>query len=317
MQGYFSRFPARPGLDHVQSLIRTLGFTIGTIREPGFVEGDERLDVISQIAQAVDGVLFRPSGFYDPSGRLLFGARGHDPDAEWPKGFTQLLGRKNQIQEIEARATDEALARRERSMARLCEENVPVNKHLPAIEDASTALRRDKEEVAWRAMALLVVAMKGEGMDQSTVDRIVGDYGLLARFSPAEAAFIQDPAPTDHTRIQFAWRYEAAWTLFWALGYVEELEMPTHICDVPQAVGLLRDRKAVRFIDEARLRPLDLILDEADLIYRYHWAIVNARINGKPMPAGLEPGVTQERHYALNWLIGYMDQEWDEITTDT
>jgi len=27
--------------------------------------------------------------------------------------------------------------------------------------------------------------------------------------------------------------------------------------------------------------------------------------------------VTLERHYALNWLIGYMEQEWDDISTDT
>ncbi|MGO7286211.1 DUF4272 domain-containing protein, partial [Rhizobium ruizarguesonis] len=24
-----------------------------------------------------------------------------------------------------------------------------------------------------------------------------------------------------------------------------------------------------------------------------------------------------ERHYALNWLTGYMDQDWDDISTDT
>ncbi len=28
-------------------------------------------------------------------------------------------------------------------------------------------------------------------------------------------------------------------------------------------------------------------------------------------------GVTKDRHYALNWLIGYMEQEWDDISTDT
>jgi hypothetical protein len=31
----------------------------------------------------------------------------------------------------------------------------------------------------------------------------------------------------------------------------------------------------------------------------------------------LHPGVAQERHHALNWLIGYMDQEWDKVSTDT
>jgi uncharacterized protein DUF4272 len=31
----------------------------------------------------------------------------------------------------------------------------------------------------------------------------------------------------------------------------------------------------------------------------------------------LDSGVVYERHYALNWLIGYMGREWDDVTTDT
>ncbi len=58
-------------------------------------------------------------------------------------------------------------------------------------------------------------------------------------------------------------------------------------------------------------------LDQADVIYRYHWATTDARIKGQPSPAKLEGGVVQERHYVLNWLIGYMDQDWDDISTDT
>jgi hypothetical protein len=62
---------------------------------------------------------------------------------------------------------------------------------------------------------------------------------------------------------------------------------------------------------------MDQILDQADLIYRYHWAVVDARVKGKQPPAGLDPGIVYERHYALNWLIRYSDQEWDDISTDT
>jgi len=32
---------------------------------------------------------------------------------------------------------------------------------------------------------------------------------------------------------------------------------------------------------------------------------------------GVDAGIVIERHAALNWLIGYMGQSWDEITTDT
>ena len=67
----------------------------------------------------------------------------------------------------------------------------------------------------------------------------------------------------------------------------------------------------------ARLRPPAELLDAADLLYRYHWAVRDARIDGRPAPVGLDPSVVVEWHYALNWLIGYGDAAWDEITTDT
>jgi hypothetical protein len=79
----------------------------------------------------------------------------------------------------------------------------------------------------------------------------------------------------------------------------------------------MKERSTKQFIADAKLRPMSAILDQADKIYRYHWAVVDARVNGKSSLAKLEPGVTMERHYALNWLIGYMEQEWDDISTDT
>ena len=58
-------------------------------------------------------------------------------------------------------------------------------------------------------------------------------------------------------------------------------------------------------------------MDQADLIYRMHWALRQAQIEGEAPPAGMVWDVVFERHYALNWLIGYMDQPWDEVSTDT
>lgn len=224
-------------------------------------------------------------------------------------------GTRTQI--MEERAYAEARDRKERSEGVLRAEGVPLNEHLPAIESESEVQRRSVDEIAYCALALLVVAANGEGVGKPLVDRLVKDYGLEGRFTPKEKAFLQATSPSERDRVQFTWRYEAAWVLLWALGYVDKLEKPVGICDVPRAVQIVQRRTAKQFVADAKLRSLSEILDQADRIYRYHWAIVEARVNGKAPPAELEPGVTLERHHALNWLVGYMGQEWDDIATDT
>ena len=46
------------------------------------------------------------------------------------------------------------------------------------------------------------------------------------------------------------------------------------------------------------------------------WACVDARIKGVQITE-IHSGVVYERHYALNWLINYRNQEWDDVSCDT
>ncbi|MBK8305328.1 MAG: DUF4272 domain-containing protein [Chloracidobacterium sp.] len=193
-------------------------------------------------------------------------------------------------------ASNDALRRKQRSEAILREEGVPILANLPTVEDESSVRFRSLEEVAWRTMALNVVAVKGEGLDQTRVLEIVEQYQLAARFTPKETKFIFDSSPTDHQRIQFSWRYEAYWVLLWALNYVEKLERPDAVCDVERGVQIMVDRTSIAFIAEAKLRTAVEILDATDLIYRYDWACVDARLNDRIIPAGLNPSVVAERH---------------------
>ena len=211
----------------------------------------------------------------------------------------------------------EAIDRRLRSESILRAEGVPFLAALPVIETAAEALKRSKEEVALRTLCLLLVAAKGEGLAQEVVERALKSYELRPHLSPKELGFVLDNSPSQHDRIQFTWRYEAAWTLLWALSFVAELGKPVQICDVEFALRTMTETTTSQFIEGAGLRPIADILDQADLIYRYHWAVRNARIKGQQIPAALDPGVTEERHYALNWLVGYLEQAWDHVTTDT
>ncbi|MGO9862333.1 MAG: DUF4272 domain-containing protein [Terriglobales bacterium] len=213
--------------------------------------------------------------------------------------------------------SEEALQRKLRSEAVLQRDGVRINQRLPVIEAGTDARLRSKQEIAYRALALLVVALKGEGLEQPLVEGLAKQYELAPYFTPKETAFIESAAPSQSDRTQFSWRYEAAVVLIWALGYLEDLGSPCTICDVGKAVTIMKERTTTQFVGDAKLRSIEQVLDEADLIYRYDWAIVDARLNNRPPHVGLEPGVVQERHYALNWLIGYMEQDWDDVSTDT
>jgi hypothetical protein len=229
----------------------------------------------------------------------------------------ELQARREQIEATAKNASPEAVARKQRSDSLLAKESVPVNQYLPVIEAEANSKRRTTEEVAIRAMALCVVATKADGMDQKQVDELIERFQLASAFTPDESAFIKDLNPNDHDRSQFVWRYECYSVLLWSLGYIDKLERPDKACDLETAIKILNGGSRDDFIKKAKLRPQQEILDAADLIYRYHWAVVDAQVKGQDAPAKLSGDVVVERHYVLNWLIGYMDQEWDDVTTDT
>lgn len=211
----------------------------------------------------------------------------------------------------------DALARKARSEARLKSEGVVVNETLPVIASEAEAKIRSKEAVVERAIGLMIVAVKGEGLEQDRVDWVVKRYGAGKMLSPAEQRFIAERAPTQRDRVQFAWRYEGLAVLLWALGLEVELVRPANIVDAGKIVDVISRRTLAELRADAKPRTASELLDEADLIYRYDWACVDARAGGKPAPASIDCEIVVERHHALNWLIGYMGQDWDDVSTDT
>jgi hypothetical protein len=218
---------------------------------------------------------------------------------------------------------DEPLRRKQRSEARLRDEGVPILDSLPVIESESEARLRSARAVADRLLALTLVAVKAEGMIsgetpesvRAMIESAIAQRKAERLFTADEQAFVRNLRPDRDDQIRFQWRYEAAWVLLWALRWVDgPLSPPRQPCDVPRLSGIVHDR-----LDLAArgIRRFGEILDEADLIYRYHWATEDARFHGRDWPAGLDQDVVVERHQALNWLIGYQGQEWDAVTTDT
>jgi hypothetical protein len=214
------------------------------------------------------------------------------------------------------------MERKKRSEAILRRKKIPINDSLPCTEASSPVTLRTPQEVARRATIIAVIAAKSEpeAWDQLPAQRILQDRGLWEDVTLKEQAYLaKRKEPPEQERGQFSWKYEGAWVLLWALGHIEDDDLgePNNICDVPRLSAIVAQTPPEQFIGGAKLRPKGRILDELDLIYRYHWAAVDARINGRAPPGEMEPGVVYERHYALNWLTRFMDQEWDDVQAHT
>ncbi len=211
----------------------------------------------------------------------------------------------------------EGALRKSKSHLILKAENVPLLETLPEVETEVESLRRTEQEVVYRAIAITIVAVKGETADHSLAQKLTSEFGAHDFYSPKEREFIEDPTPTKQSRINFSWKYECAFVLLWALGFADSLYRPDRICDVPWIANLLKAEGTQGLLSKSNLRSQCELLDAADLIYRYHWAVRDATLNGRDAPSQLILGVVQERHHALNWLIGYYEAEWDDVPTDT
>lgn len=234
-------------------------------------------------------------------------------------GITDPQERKEKIEELEAKVPSaEAMSRKAQSMRFLKEKGIPTIEHLPVIEDSLAAKVRSTKEIAERLIGCTISAVGGETGDKDLMKELVADFEADNLLTAEEKRFLASGIESQHERVQFSWRYERSWVLLWALGHIESLDYPPAICDVPRLAGFLKGKSVAELVEGANPRTKKEILDEADLIYRLHWAVTEERVNGSfELSENIERGVVQERHAALNWLIGYMGQSWDEITTDT
>ena len=212
--------------------------------------------------------------------------------------------------------TPSQLARKAKTIAVIKELGLPFTDHLPVVEEETSIQPRSPEEIAERALALAICAVKGEANDQQLVDSLITQYSAKELFTPAELSFVTNPSPTKQQLTDFTWQYECIHVLLWALGHIEKLKPPNEICDVPAEVSIIRDLGRQKLSSTARPRPLSEILDQEDYYYRLHWAVIELRLNGKRSDKANEE-IIVERHKALNWLIRYMGQDWDDVTTDT
>ncbi len=212
--------------------------------------------------------------------------------------------------------TEEQLDRKAKSEEFLERNKIKINKNLPCVASSKKVKIRSLDDVIDRAFALLIIAVKGEGIEQEHLDRTVKDKRIHS-FSPKEKEVYETANLSDQEKAYATWRYESLYTLLWALGKFDELKYPGDICNVSEVVDRIFKPEREIFENTVQLRSKEELLDELDVTYRMNWACVNARVKGEEISGNLNPSVIYERHYALNWLTTYMNQDWDDVQTNT
>lgn len=219
-----------------------------------------------------------------------------------------------------APCTESQEKRKKQSEDLIRKRQIAINNHLPCIQDDNDTILRSPKDIARR---ICVLAMTNYvAFDNLTGEDAAGylrHYGLWDYVTEGEKAFLANP--TEETKSYETWKCEGIWTLLWAVKKIDDFYFPDKLCNLDSIpsdeypVG--PDKDPNDFINTITgSRSTKEILDANDLHYRINWACVEARIKGEEIE-GVHPGVVYERCYALNWLIGYRDQEWDDVSCDT
>lgn len=216
--------------------------------------------------------------------------------------------------------SDDQKERKAKSEGLLRKWNIKINNHLPYLESEEEATIRTPKEIAQRVCVLASInPVAFNHLSGKEATHYLKKYNLWDYVTPGEKDFLA--YPTEERKRHETWKCEGIWTLMWALKKVEDLGSPNEPCNLDTIspdiypAGPGKDpNDFINSIDDTRTK--QEILDACDLYYRLDWACVDARINNRPMK-GAHPGAVYERHYALNWLTNYSEQEWDDITCDT
>ena len=178
---------------------------------------------------------------------------------------------------------------------------------------------RTAPEIARRAIALHCVIAASHEVSKDDISKWLKEENLYKELSPWERRFMETPQNSERDIVQATWRAEAQVALLWAIKKIDRMDDLTEQCDTRPLVDAIPDlfTSTSEFIDSAVLRDEEEISNAYEEVYDIHCQVRVSIKRGVALAIRYDPGIVQERHYALNWITGYCGQDWDEITTDT
>jgi len=322
--------------EQILDRIRYTRLVAGAVIEPGR-DAERRAEaLVGSMANGLDALLFFGSALYDKNVQLILAPDGSfDENADVLGPVAAMIEDRVQVElppREPSQATPSQEARYRRVLAELQRRKVPTLSYPLFIDDDAATTLREPGEVARRLLVLAAVTYLADGGDRPEARQRIDRHNLWPAVT-AEERQLLDSATTDPDLARkLLWRLEGLWVLAWALKGLD-LPWPAKFCDVPRLIQAVKGCEAqADFVESAALRPKADILDALQLTLLQHWAIRDAFVHQRAIPADLDwtggaemmpvracpaTGVVAERHHALNWLVRFGDADWDQVDTPT
>ena len=220
---------------------------------------------------------------------------------------------KKTVSKTTEEKTMTATGRKEKTENLLKEWNIPVYDNIPTLEEEESVKLKTDQEVAKRIIILAYLNCAAQIEVKQEILAFLKAEALWESVTEEEKELFEKPAFTEDEITTILWRSESILLLLWALRKVQTLDVPIEEVDMNDIIRLLPPflSSTADFVHSATLRSVSEILDQADLIFRLHWVLRQAHVDGSA-PLALHPGIVYERNYAIDWVTCVRDQ-WNEL----
>lgn len=179
---------------------------------------------------------------------------------------------------------------------------------------------RTEDELYQRLIALWAVVGAAK-TGQAYFAEYIEQNGMMDWLTPNERAFLFSQSRSERQINQFSWQAECLQLLAWCGGLYGNLDLPRTYSELGDWFALFpADMEDVGRLRRAlKVRDKNELIMWSDKLMNAHWLVRDKRINNKSAQINLDGEVVQEWHYAINWMVYFLEdpQDWDDVTTDT
>jgi hypothetical protein len=192
----------------------------------------------------------------------------------------------------------------------------PVNTHLPQIEEFADLRIASSLDVRRRCLILTSVCGRAYGAKYGLVVPWIDDHGLREFCTQDETELIDEKTPSESQRAPFRPQPEALWEFAWVLKMIPAVDHFTPCSEKLVHMFPKPGEDPSAFLEATDMQDAEALYREGDRLYRIHWAVRDAALNGRKPPNSQGEYVTRYRLQAINWTM-QSDNPWDEVDVST